>query len=260
MAIRRINSTGRRKIAREHASVFVTDERDGALTFDATIRLDDYGLPEDAQVFLEAYRQTTFMRFPYGTVRAITPPPATERRLTEFSSRDGLLFRVKITASGERSGLLLAEADRIPLRGDQERPDNRIPLLPPLGQDLGHEVWRVDFSDQTGPLLLVNRQLGDWKAVAGSPMFRSLVYPAAMREVLWRVYKVEGTRAIDDLDDWRCRWLQFAAGLPGLRNPPLDSNEDTDWGDWIDEAVQSFTRHHDVLNLFSEVINAEGRS
>src|SRR5437016_4376307 len=113
MSIRRINSTGRMKIVRGDARISVRPDPDGVLTFDATIKLTDYGLPNDAPVFVEAYRLTTYMRFPHGTVAAPQPPGNLSRRLTEFLTDDGLLFRVKVTSTGDRAGLLLAEAESI---------------------------------------------------------------------------------------------------------------------------------------------------
>jgi hypothetical protein len=170
---------------RDDARVFVRADGDGTLTFDAALELGEYELPADAHVFVEAYRQTTFMRFPHGTVAAPRPSADQPRRLTEFATPEGLLFRVKVTAMEGRAGVLLAEADRIPISDDEEQPDKRLALLPPAPGDLGQETWRVDFSGVNGPLLLVNRQVGDWKGVAASPLFRSLVYPAAIRQPSW---------------------------------------------------------------------------
>jgi hypothetical protein len=256
MAIRRINSTGRKKIRREDARISVCPDSDGVLAFKATLNVSDYDLPDDACVFVEAYRQTTFMRFPHGTVA--TPLPGNqELRLTQFTSASGLLFRVRVTSTGDRPGVLLAEADRIPIRDDEEQPGNRIALLPPAPADLGQETWRLDLTGANGPLLLVNRLIGDWKTVAASPLFRSLVYPAAMRQVLWHIYKVDEVRNMDDADDWRCRWLQFAAALPGADNVPLTSENDDDWTAWIDAAVESFARQHHLLDRYKASLAAE---
>jgi hypothetical protein len=257
MSIRRINSTGRMKIARGDARISVRPDSDGVPTFDATINLTEYGLPDDAHVFVEAYRQTTFMRFPHGTVTAPQPPRDLARRLTEFATSDGLLFRVKVTSTDDRAGVLLAEADRIPVSDDEEQPDNRIALLPPAPYELGQETWRVDLTGANGPLLLINNRVGDWKAVAASPLFRSLVYPAAMREVLWHIYKVEETRAMDDAEDWGCRWLTFAAALPGAGDPPLTSGDDEEWGVWITAAVESFARQHQMLDHYKAFLAME---
>jgi hypothetical protein len=116
----------------------------------------------------------------------------------------------------------------------------------------------VDFSGGNGPLLLVNSRLGDWKAVASMPAFRCLVYPAAMRDVLWCVYKVVETDQMDDADDWRCRWLQFAAALPGVGDPPLESSDDGQWEEWITRAVESFARRHDMLKHYKDFLADEG--
>jgi hypothetical protein len=162
-----------------------------------------------------------------------------------------MLFRVKVTSTGDRPGVLLAEADRIPISDDEEQPDNRIPLLPPAPAELGQEVWQIDgLASASGPLLLINKLVGDWKAVAASPHFRSLVYPAAMRQVLLHIYKMDEVRAMDDADDWRCRWLMFAASLPGVGQPPLCSDDDDEWSVWIDNAVDAFSRRHQMLEHF----------
>ena len=254
MSIRRINSTGRKKILREDARVIVRADGDGTLTFDATLGLGDYELPDDAKVFVEAYRQTTFMRFPHGTVSSPQPPHDAPRRLTEFASRDGLLFRVKVTSTAGRAGVLLAEADRIPISDDEEQPDNRIPLLPPAPGDLGQETWRVDFAGGNGPFLLINSRFDVWQAVAASPTFRSLVYPAAMRQVLWHIYKVEDTRDTDDPHSWQSRWLNFAASLPGVGQPPPSSDDEDEWDEWITDAVGSFARQHQMLDHYKAVV------
>jgi hypothetical protein len=257
MSIRRINSTGRRKIMRGDARISVRPDPDGVPTFDATINLTDYGLPDDAPVFVEAYRLTTYMRFPHGTVAAPQPPPDLPRRLTEFTTADGLRFRVKVTRTGDRAGELLAEADHLPFSGDEGQPDNRIALLPPAPFELGQETWRVDLTGSNGPLLLVNTRAGDWKAVESSPLFRSLVYPAAMRQVLWHIYKVEEMRTMDDAEDWRCRWLAFAAALPGAGIPPLTSDDDDDWGEWITGTVAAFARQHHMLDHYKAFLAGE---
>lgn len=256
MTIRRVNSTGRKKILREDTRISVRSDSDGVLSFDATLNLTDYGLPDNANVFVEAYRQTSFMRFPYGTVAAPQPPNGVARRLSEFTSRDGVLWRVKVTSTGDRTGVLLAKADRIPPSDDEEQPDNRIALLPPAPADLGQQTWRIDFSGANGPLLLVNSRVGDWKAVAASPLFRSLVYPAAMREILWYIYRVEEIRTIDDNGAWQCRWLAFAAALPAVGDPPSSSKDEL-WEEWIAEAVESFARQHQMLDHYKGSLVAE---
>jgi hypothetical protein len=260
MPVRRVNSTGRKRIAREDVQFFLRPDSDGVLAFDALLDLNTYKLPADAKVFVEAYRQTTFMRFPHGTVSEPKAPDYAVRRLTEFATADGVLFRVKVTSTDEPSGVLLAEADRIPASDDEEQPDRRVPLLPPAPEDLGQEVWRVSFNGDAGPMLLINRNVGDWKEVASSALFRSLVYPAAMGIVLSHIAR-EGDITLEDSSDWRSRWLKFTSSLPGVGEPPIGKNpqdEWEEWRDWIEDAVGSFARTHGMLSQY-KAATAEGK-
>jgi hypothetical protein len=122
---------------------------------------------------------------------------------------------------------------------------------------LGQEIWRIDFSGANGPLLLVNKRVSNWKVVAASSSFRSLVYPAAMRQVLSYIYRVEKTCTMDDDEDWRCRWLAFAAALPGVGVPPSDIENDEMWEEWITEAVGSFARQHQMLDFYKAFLVTE---
>jgi hypothetical protein len=187
------------------------------------------------------------MRFDFGTAGGIVPPP--ERVLSEFDSLDQVLFRVKVTsASGDRQGVLLAEADQIPIKRPEDSEEDRIPLFPVAPADLGDEVYRVDFTDGR-PTLLVNRDVGDWRQVAQSPPFRSLVYSAALRQILTRILCVEGVADSDDDDDWRSRWLRFASSMSGVGEVP--DQEDGDACDvWIDTAVAAFARQFQMIEQF----------
>src|SRR4051812_9243484 len=108
---RRLNYTGRKKIARHDVSVRVHSNGQG-LSFDADLsRLGGYRLDPQARVYVEAYRSasTAWERWDFGQVGIITPPPEDRRSLDRFGGADGLLFRVKVTAGGDALGKLLAE-------------------------------------------------------------------------------------------------------------------------------------------------------
>jgi hypothetical protein len=256
MSIRRINSTGRKKILREDAQILVQKQSDGFLSFDAKLNLSEYDLPPEASVYVEAYRQTNFMRFDYGTVAMPHPPTGTDRRLAEFASREGLLFRVKVTSVGERAGLLLAEGDGIPCREEQDEPDKRLPLLPPMPAELGQEIWKISFT-ATGPFLLINKHVGDWKSVASSPIFRSLVFPSAIRQVLTQILLVDKESDFEDMQSWQSRWLAFAVALGAGEPPRPDGEDEEDAIDWIDGAAERFSAVHGWLNHYVAELHAE---
>jgi hypothetical protein len=242
MSIRTLNYTNRRRIIREDARITIREEK-GAFVFDAGLSLADYGLPGVARIFIEAYRQTQYMRFDFGQVGAMRIPE--DRFLSDFDSVEGVLFRVKVVTSADPRGLLLAEADQIRPRKLTDEDENRIPLLPVTRSDnMGDEIWRLEFDDQQ-TLLKVNAELGDWQALARAPVFIALVYPAVFRAVLWRILGQENHRDTEDTDDWRSRWLRFAVGLPGVGDPPVQDDE-AKLDDWIDGAASAFARRHNI--------------
>ncbi|CAN0483407.1 unnamed protein product, partial [Phaeothamnion confervicola] len=163
---------------------------------------------------------------------------------------DAILFRVKITSGTERKGLLLAEADGIRPKQLEDREEKRTPLLQVQSdENLGEQIFKVDFSDR--PILLVNRRVGDWRALAKEPIFVALVYPSVLREILTRVLKIEEHDDPDDHEDWRAQWLRFALLLNGVRDVPdvgKDSEEDVD--NWIEEVVSAFCRRFHILKYY----------
>jgi len=250
--IRRFNYTGRKRLLRNNTRIFL-QEGDGRLTFDADLQLDGYELPKDGLVFVEAYRQTSWMRFPFGTVAALTKPE--DRFLTEFDSADEVRFRVRVTSPDSPRALLLAEAGQITLRRPEVREVKRAPLLPVRGADIGDEIWRVDFTHE--PELLINSSVGDWKAVARNRAFISLVYPAVFREILSRILRVEEHRDVEDTQDWRSNWLRFATALPGVASN-MPSEDDSEIDEWVADAAKAFCRQHRILEQFSAFWSSEG--
>ena len=222
------------KIRRADVELKLSDE-ESPPSFNATLNLGAYEFDADALVFIEVYRQTTWMRFPFGSVSEIRPPA--DRRLTEFDNPEAIHFRVKVTQAHD-THTLLGEADAIPLGDIQQQsaePDSLISTKP---ENLGDELWRLDF--EHGPLLLVSNQVGNWQKLAQSAEFAALVYPAMLREILTRILIQEEHRDTDD-ENWMSRWLRFAIGLPGANDllPPIDESLAEDW---IQDAVAAFSR------------------
>lgn len=247
MAVRRLNYTGRKRLNHGHTSVTVQDHDDEPSRFNINMSLENYDLPQDALVFVEAQRQTTFMRFRHGTVAE--PRFEDKPALAEFDSPDGVLFRVKIISAQEPEGLILAEADKIRPRKPEENEEERVPLLPARADpSLGYQVFRLDFSDR--PILLVNADLSDWHSVVRDPVFASLVYPTALREILNRVLYVEKCFDIDDPELWQSQWLRFGSILPGMMDPPSEDEPDR-FDDWIDDAVEAFCRKFKMTERFN---------
>lgn len=246
--IRRLNYTGRVKIRREDVLVQVSSSEDG-VSISANLTLADYDFPADASVSLEAYRQTTWMRFPYGTVGDIQAPPLEKRRLAEFEAPDGVLFRLKITQAGAKP-ILLGVADRIPAGSPSDEAD-REPLLPVFPSQLGDEIWQLDTSDE--PRLLVNKSaVSDWRQLAISPIFVALVYPEALRQILHYILISEQHRDVDDEFDWRSKWLRFSTLLPGVDRELPDKDNEESTRQWIADAVSAFSKKLTLAHKFAD--------
>lgn len=246
MTIRRLNYTDRKRLGQAHVKVYLYTAGNGPAEFDTDLSLGDYGLPPNAIVAVEAYRQTSWMRFPWGTVGHLQPPG--DRRLLEFDYPEGILFRVRVTSVDTPQGVLLAETDKIRPRRPEDVEEQRVSLLPVKpDDDLREQIFRVDFDDH--PILLINSRLGDWRSVGRDPVFASLVFPAAMREILTRILRIERYFETEDPGDWRSQWLQFSAGLPGVPTPPSEDEIDR-IDDWIDGAVDTFCRRLDIYRRF----------
>jgi len=246
MPINRLNYTNRRRINHRDARIVIRERENSPPEFDAHLKLGDYKLPADALVFVEAYRQTRWMRFAFGEVRAIVPP--VDRTLSEFDSAEGIQFRVRVTSTSGRKGVMLAEADKIRPKRSDDTDDERVPLLPVQPAELGHLVWKLDFTSD--PVLLINKSL-DWRAVASSPSFRSLVCPAALREVLIRIRFEEEYPDLDDPEDWKAKWILFGSSLPGCSNVP----DEEDWDhfeEWIEMVTEAFASQANSIGLFNQ--------
>lgn len=241
----RLNFTGRRKISRNHVTITVSGIG-GIESFTAELQLDRYGFPPTAAVIVEAYRQLELVRFDFGTVGSLTAPA--NCRLSEFGTLAGLRFRVKVVSTSEPRGRLLAVADRINPRNQQQQSLPRVPLLAVRAQDLGREVWRLDFSDE--PMLLVNPRVVPKKHLVESIEFQTLALPEILRSILNRILLVEKVRSAEESDDWTSRWLRFAESMPGVGKIPEADSPAADV-DWIDAAISSFCRWRNVDQQFT---------
>jgi len=258
MPVRSLNYTGRRRILMEETSISLHEEAGGWMIFNADIRLGKHTrFPENAAVYVEAYRgsSATWMRFPFGTVKASEAPQ--DRRLTEFDTHEGILFRVRVTSVEGPHGLLLGEGDRIRPKAPNEEEPARKSLLPVRSDpNLGQQVYRLDFAD--GPVLLVNSTLGDWREIVRDRVFMALVLPSALEAILMQILLVEKYRYDGDADeedtDWRNQWLDFASKILGATNPPDDEDPEVA-NNWIEEVTQAFCRLHKMLERYEEYWN-----
>lgn len=255
--IRRLNYTGRKKIARSRVTVRLSPAGGALYAFAVEYDLGGYGFPENAKVFVEAYNSTSYMRFSFGTVGERHDPP--DMTLADVTPRPLPKFRLKVVDQSEAHGLLLGVADKlIPLRPDEEL-TNKQSLLPVDFCDLGDQVWRLDLSDW--PVLELNNRVDAIGEVARSgDAFLALVYPEVVRRILHQIVVVE--EEIDqnaDDTEWTSLWLRYVCSLHGISEPPSGVSEDarSRREEWIEDAVQAFCRFKEARRRFEMAIRKE---
>lgn len=256
--IRRLNYTGRRRIARSQVTVRLVSGRDGVSSFDAEFDLKDYDFPAGSRVFVEAYNATSYMRFDFGTVGKPVAPR--DRRLAEITPSPLPKFRLKVVDRSDRHGQLQGVADKlVPLRPDEDL-EHKQSLLPVEFRDLGERIWKLDLSDW--PVLELNKRIADLGEIArSSDWFLGLVYPEVVRRILHTaVVEMDQTDPDFDDSDWTTLWLRYVCSLPGVGEPPDGSSEDarTRQRDWIEGAVDAFSRARDARRRFERAVASGG--
>jgi hypothetical protein len=129
------------------------------------------------------------------------------------------------------------------LRDDADASASRISLLPVNFTDLGDLVWRVQF-EPDGPVLELNHRIPNIESLArNDAQFFSLVYPAAVREILTQILVVEQYEPTEESEDWWALWLRWAREMTDAPIPEeLDER-----GAWIDDVTGAFCARHRVL-------------
>jgi len=241
--IKRVNSTGRKRIPRERIMIEVFDG--DPRTFEATIDLSDFEAPKNAHVVLEATcaGSNTIPRFDWGTVGDLQP--AANRQLTGLSGRN-VFFSLKIIDRTERAGRILGLAEVIrPIKGGEKTATGRRGILPVESTDLGHEPWRLDFRSED-VYLLVNEKIPDLKdRVRADALVYSLIYPPVIRQILARAMD-EPVDEDDGNDDWATLWLKFGCTLHSEKSKAPINGTEEDREEWISDVVDAFCRDHDL--------------
>lgn len=232
------NYTGRTRISRSRISVAVEkDQR----PWRAKIALDLSGvdLPSNARVYFEPYYGPMRERHPLGSVADVALGRTVV--LEELTGRPGVLFRIKVV-DPMPSGRLLAHADKVPLT--VSTPSQREEIIETEEDDLKGPPWRIDFENEL-PVLMIDRSLGP--AVFNDNTFRSLVFPAVLRQVLARIEFVDPI-AEEETEGgltWQGKWKRFIEQIGCPPRPGSTMPEEIDY--WIDQCVTVFCRRFNLV-------------
>jgi len=246
---RTFNFTGRKDLPAK--SVRISIRRAKPRFVDLHWNVDEIDVPDDGQVFLEAFSSGSphVLRFAWGTLAHPVPPAQSERSLDGIIG-DAVTFNFKVVESGENRGRLLASASNLRASNEDDS-GGRQSLLPVNALDMGEEVWRISFAHGR-PWLEVNNRILPIKEIARSDQrFFALVYPAAIHRVLSHILIAEEFSDPDGSDEWQCLWLRWGRHWhPDNEDPPAGGREELDDKlQWIDQVVASFSRRHQTAEM-----------
>lgn len=237
---RRINSTGRKRIAHDRVSVqLLPRQPDGILRARAELSLEEGLFSGRAQVVLEAYqRMTTGMRFACGTIDIPDVPETLV--LEDIDPSAPVLFRLKVVDQDEHPGRLLGTADRLRPNMD-DSPDARASLFPIQRCELHSEIWKVHIDDR-GPVLQLNYNVPGLTAlIQKDPLVQGVLLPAALRVVLEAIAH-DPVQDDDDSEGWKERWLRFCREQLNLGDDPPEGIDGDAKEAWVNDGVRAFCK------------------
>ncbi|PIQ95617.1 MAG: hypothetical protein COV67_13905 [Nitrospinae bacterium CG11_big_fil_rev_8_21_14_0_20_56_8] len=252
--IRKLNFTGRKKIPRNQVSVTLMDPDKHPCSFDVQLDLSGLNLPPDGLVYVEAYKRTSYMRFPFGKVNQLQIPAP--RLLDKIEAGVIPLFRVKVVEAARPHGRIVALAEKIIPKGADRDSKEKITLVHvEFSENLGDQIWRLDLTGDWPSLQVNNRIEGIREIARSDPAFISLVYPEMVRQILNHIIFKSGESDPDaDGDDWPGLWIRFASSLPGVGSPPGSPDGDDKKIEWIEEAVGAFCEKHGFLDQYKKLL------
>jgi len=241
--IKRVNSTGRKRIASEHVRIIVHDDT-SPRTFDAEIDLSDFSAPSDAVVVIEAMcaRSNVVSRFEWGSVGELVPP--LRRDLTGLTGKS-IFFSLKVIDRSQRFGRILGIAENLrPLLTSASNQTGRQGILPIEERDLGQRIWRLEFEGEH-VVLVVNSRLPNFAHhLRSDPQVFGMIYPIVLEQVLKAAIESQPDTD-DDLDPqgWPSRWLKFGRQIhpQHLAAPEAASDE---YNEWVEGIVDEFCNQY----------------
>lgn len=246
--MRRINYTGRKRINKSDVLIEIKKMEEKGLPFEAAIDLSKIDLPENAPVFLEAYKETKFERFDFGTVKETGTTE--ETILKSFKEDESINFTVKVVDLTDKLGRLLAIGKAIRPYSNNE--GKQKSLLPVSVEELDNLVYEIRFSEDS-PELVLNSDFEDLdiKSTLQNAYFSALCFPSILKEILIKTIILDEKYELDeeDMSDWHAKWLQFAMQFNSDEIPKDEGNTEGRL-EWIDVVINGWADQQKIVKKF----------
>ena len=245
---KRINFTGRRKLASEHIEIRIEKPQGQryagfAAKFDPAMTK---GLDGNARIYVEPYAVSSSMRFDFGTVAA--PQSPVDTLLSELDREDSFLFRIKVVDESGTVGRILADANGIRPKEPDDDGIAKKSLFTVHWVDLGEMVWRVDYDQSSGPVLQLSTKVPDLPTkIKHDPLVQGCIFPQALREVARILVDPEGS--FDDDAEWVRNWREFFLKLTGTDISDDPFNEEQDRSNFVEDAMKLYANQFGFASM-----------
>lgn len=249
--IRRFNFTGRIKILQNSVSLLVKGISTTSVEFNCETKLEDYGFPSQARVFVEVYSKSYIRkRFPMGTIEV--PLKLASVSIPEFVNFPNFNFRIYVIDARDHLNVILGRSSPLFSATDDDG-IGESSILPVRYVDDLNQVWRLDFNSDLPCLHINNKIPGIRELVGSNDSFRHTILPAAFKEILISLFLLsEDPHEEDDMDSPQGKWAKFIKDTLGKRDDLeilLNDEEDDsvttiEKMESIERIVEHFTKRH----------------
>lgn len=223
--------------------------------------LDD--IPSNARVFVDAWKDMSFMRFDYGNFHNIVQP--NNISLTELDSWTSASFVVRIV----QNGIILAASKKHTVSIAQPDLKSRRSLIIADYEDLGERPWKLDiYEDIPIPRLVFNERWWNeleekGKSLSDDSKVMGMIMPAVLENMLnFLIISLKSDLHRWHQDpSWKGAWIRFARnllpdGIPEYIENETDESEFlSEASNWISQVVKIYS---DSKSLTSNLINWVG--
>ena len=228
-------------------------------TFTAELKLNEEDFPKTAIVVLDATcaRSEIVKRFEFGTIARIGLAQGQEPFLDELPG-ENVFLKLKVIDVSQKIGRILGILENIrPINTGKKTLGGIQGILPiePFGE-LGEQLWQLKFKEN-GVFLYVNNTIERLPEHFGTdPSIACLLYPAIIREVLWKILIYEKFDPADEQEGWRADWIRFAKKFdPNMPSPTDDEEDHDETKDWIENVVMQFCNKFEFKQSYSKHIS-----
>ena len=263
MTTRNFNYTGRILIPQECIDGRISKMASGAPTLEIELdwtkssKLEK--IPDDANVYVDASQDMSFMRFDYG--QFYNPVAPSDIRLSDLDSYTSANFVIRVA----KNGVLLAVSKKHTVTLALPDTKSRKSLIIPDYRDIGERPWMLEVHETIEyPKIIFNEKWWNKGLEAGYPVHEEMfamgtIMPSVFEGMLnWLlIHQKYNAHQWHDDPTWKGAWIRFAKNLADTPAPETDEEGEYESIDmvsnWIASVVANFSEKRSLTsNLMRE--------